>query len=284
MSMHALSLGALLAAGCAPTGSQPPSTDGPEASSGLASSSSTTTADDVASSDDTAGTDVSTGTTMAAATSSSRADESGSDGTASGATASDSEERRGCVDSARWSIAAGSPIEVDGIVADGEWDDATPFAIEAGADWTVPVGIKHDGEALLLVYASFQPPAAPPFAVFPELMVDVGLDAGDALERDDFWFHVSATDCSATGALDEYEGCVPDARDWDANNFPQGSLIDLVEIRIPLQTLGLDLAAPRDVGLLLRLSDTQGFATQWPDDGDAEVPATWAAVRLCPAQ
>ena len=179
-------------------------------------------------------------------------------------------------------IPPGTPVVVDGSVAPGEWADAGQFTIDASPTWSADVGVKHDGESLLIVFAQFQPPSAPPAIAFPEVMLDVGNDKLERLGADDWWFHVSATDCAAIGELDNYEGCVPEADGWEANNFSNGPPIDLVEIRIDFATLGLDAQTEQDLGLLLRLSDTQGFATHWPTVADPLVPATWATARICP--
>lgn|GEM_PF-1450393 len=177
-------------------------------------------------------------------------------------------------------ITLGSAVTVDGQVSDGEWTDAAPFSIQPAEDWSADVGIKHDGDSLVFVFASFQPPSVPPAIVFPEVLIDVGNDKPETLGPDDWWFHVSATDCAAAGEVDNYDGCVPEAEGWEANNFAAGP-IDLVEIRIELATLGLD-PGQHELGLLLRLSDTQGFATHWPAQGDPLAPVTWSTVRLCP--
>jgi hypothetical protein len=197
-------------------------------------------------------------------------------------TGSSSSGEVACAQAHPFPISRGRPVAVDGSVDPGEWDDAQPYAVTPAPGWTVPVGIKHDGEALLVVFAQIQPPARPPFAAFPELMIDVGNDKSSVLADDDWWFHVSATDCHGMGEYDNYRTCVPEGEGWDANNFPGGSLIDLVEIRIEFATLGVDPNLEQDIGLLLRLSDTQGYAAHWPADGNADAPATWATVHLCP--
>jgi len=181
------------------------------------------------------------------------------------------------------STGAGEPVCVGentipfggAVVVDG-------YMIQPQEGWSVPVGIKHDAEAITIAFAQLQPPGPPPFAVFPELLIDVGNEKLEALGPDDWWFHVSATDCAAAGRYDDYDGCVLEARTWEANNFPSGELIDAVEIRIPLQTLGIDQRQPVEIGIALRLSDTQGYAAHWPLTADPATPSTWATVQLCP--
>lgn len=175
----------------------------------------------------------------------------------------------------------GAQVVVDGSLERDEWADATPFVMTPGRGWEVPVGIKHDGESLLFAFAALQPATSPPVA-FPEVMLDVNNDKATRLASDDWWFHVSATDCSAIGRLDDYKTCVPEADGWAANNFPAGTLIDIVEIAIEFETLGIDPTQEQDVGLLLRLSDTQGFAAHWPAAADPQDPSSWSTLHLCP--
>lgn len=178
-------------------------------------------------------------------------------------------------------VPAGGPITVDGSVSAGEWDDAAPFAFRVRPDWTTTVRLKHDGEALSVLFTEFQPPSSPPHIVFPELALRVGDQPSQDWTLDDWWFHVSLTDCAAQGAHDDFAGCVPEATGWAANNFEHG-VIDAVEIRIEFATLGIDATRPQNLGVLLRLSDTQGYARHWPKEADLEVPATWAEATLCP--
>jgi hypothetical protein len=187
-----------------------------------------------------------------------------------------------CVDAHELVIPIGAAVVVDGSAPAGEWDDAAQYGLTPTLDWSVPVGIKHDSEGLLVVFAQIRPPAPPPVVAFPELMIDVGNDKSRTLGPDDWWFHVSATDCHGTGEYDNYRTCVAEAEGWEANNFPAGSLIDLVEIRIDFATIGIDPTVEQDLGLLLRLSDTQGWAAHWPADGNPDAPSTWATVHLCP--
>lgn len=172
-------------------------------------------------------------------------------------------------------------VAVDGSLERDEWADATPFVMTPGRGWEVPVAIKQDGESLLFAFASLQPETPPPIA-FPEVMLDVNNDKATRLGPDDWWFHVSATDCASIGRLDDYKTCLPEADGWAANNFPAGTLIDIVEIAIEFETLGIDPTQEQDVGLLLRLSDTQGFAAHWPDAADPQDPSSWSTLHLCP--
>ena len=175
----------------------------------------------------------------------------------------------------------GTSVTIDGTLERGEWSDLQAFEISPSRGWTVPVALKHDGRSLLFAFASLQPGTPPPFA-FPEVLLDVGNDKARALGRDDWWFHVSGTDCAATGRIDDYDGCMPEGVGWRANNFPQGTLIDIVEIAIDFDTLGVDPSVEQDIGFLLRLSDTGRFAAHWPADADPEAPSTWSTLHLCP--
>ncbi len=182
---------------------------------------------------------------------------------------------------ARWIVPPGASIDVDGAIGSGEWDDARPYPLAPTPDWTPVVKMKHDGQSLLVLFSQFQPPSRPPAVVFPEILLDIGNDKAASLEADDWWFHVSFTDCAATGRYDDYDGCVPQAEGWEANNFSRGPLLNLIEMRIDFATLQIDATEAQDLGLLLRLSDTQGYASHWPADADPDRPATWATTRVC---
>lgn len=179
-------------------------------------------------------------------------------------------------------IPRGSTVVVDGELTEGEWDDAVSLEFVVDDGWVVAALVKYDEATLQVAYRGLQPPS-PVQIGFPELLLDTQLDGGGEMDDDDWWFHVSFTDCAANAAYDDFDGCEPVVDGWEANNYPQGNLLDVVELRIEFDHLGMTGALGSPLGLALRLSDTNAWSTTWPDGADPGVPATWTPAALCGA-
>ncbi|HET53913.1 MAG TPA: hypothetical protein ENN33_01700, partial [Ignavibacteria bacterium] len=54
-------------------------------------------------------------------------------------------------------INKGKPVNVDGILEEGEWDDAGKISIEITDRYSITVYFKHDGENLLFAFDGFLP-------------------------------------------------------------------------------------------------------------------------------
>ena len=102
------------------------------------------------------------------------------------------------------SIPFGSTPTIDGEIASGEWDDTESLVINPDGVVSSEIHIKHDGENL---YVAFMGAFGSSF-FFPEILVDPDNSKATGWEQDDWWFHVSATDCESQSAPSVYDNCL----------------------------------------------------------------------------
>ncbi len=179
-------------------------------------------------------------------------------------------------------IPHGASVLVDGELSSGEWDDAEVRNLGIAGVIDVTVRIKHDGANLLAAYEySF---LADENLCFPEMLIDVGMDMAESWAPDDWWFHVSGSDCEAHGTYDVWGDCAIVQPDWlGVPNFamvPEPPVLDTFEVSIPFSKIGV--AAGDSVGLAFRIeyfSVTQEYA-YWPSDAAVATPSTWGAAAL----
>ncbi|UCC45606.1 MAG: VCBS repeat-containing protein [Candidatus Zixiibacteriota bacterium] len=175
-------------------------------------------------------------------------------------------------------IPLGSPVLVDGIMASGEWSDAVVLAMSIEDVVDATVHVKHDGENLLsaFVYSFTDGEVDLPC----ELFFDVNNDKTPDWQTDDWWFHVSASDCEARGTFDVYTDCLDIQPDWSAAPNATGSPLDTIEIEIPFVKIGIDTGCP--IGIALHVwnwPDGHGF---WPPYAVSDSPSTWGTAVLKP--
>ncbi|HUV29627.1 MAG TPA: CRTAC1 family protein [Acidobacteriota bacterium] len=179
-------------------------------------------------------------------------------------------------------IPFGAPVVMDGTLDPGEWSDAVlrQFTVDNWVDVTVM--IKHDGTNLLAAYHYvFRQEEN---LCLPEMLIDVGNDKTEHWMSDDWWFHVSASDCEAHGTYDLYNDCSVVQPDWEGiPNFPMvpdPPPLDTFEIRIPLTKIGV--AVGDAIGLAFRAEWVPTIYGYWPADAAVESPATWGTAILKP--
>ncbi len=173
-------------------------------------------------------------------------------------------------------IPLGEPIEPDGTIDPLEWAGAEIVAIPVQAT-EVNVIINHDGENLNL---GFQPLAEGGLIIFPEVYVDPMNDKSTMFGADDWWFHTSEDqECGAQGMLDAWPTCVDDNPDWVSTPGFAGPA-NVVEYSIPLELLGIDLTEVCEIGLAVRVTNTQTVAEIWPGEAARDEPNTWATLAL----
>ena len=166
----------------------------------------------------------------------------------------------------------GITIFVDGKISQGEWDDAQFVNLQSSGNKIVRIMFKHDGENLLFAFldnlgsANFR---------FPEIFFDINNDKSDSWMNDDWWFHVSATNCFNRGAHSVYNinTCKTVQPGWQANNF-SASLPDTVEIKIPFSLVELDTNRS-EVGIAFDVTDTYSAWEFYPAGANINSPATW---------
>jgi len=176
-------------------------------------------------------------------------------------------------------IPAGNPVNINGVLEEGEWEDALLVTVQS-AGRTIDYRLKHDNEALLIAVDLKNTSST---AVrFPEILLDCDHDKSLQWQPDDWWFHVSATDCEYKGNHSIYDNCEIDHPDWDAvPNFgtaPGAVPIDTIEFMIPLVKLGLQV---KDTfGIALDVTNTANSWEFWPLGAMLNSPASWAACTL----
>lgn len=169
------------------------------------------------------------------------------------------------------SIPKGTSIVADGIISQNEWDDANAIQIASAGNKTVRVLFKHNGNALMFAFldnlgsANFR---------FPELLLDINNDKSQQWQNDDWWFHVSATNCFHRGAPNIYDNCEDEQPDWEANNFSV-ELPDTVEIKIPFSLVEMD-SNVKYIGMAFDVTNTFNAWEYFPSNADSLNPSTWA--------
>ena len=136
-------------------------------------------------------------------------------------------------------IEPGAPVTIDGDMQPSEWHDADTvrFVVEDLVD--VEVRFKHDGSSLLFAFISDRKGNAG--EVHPEIYVDSNNDKSLGWLADDWWFHVSATDCDVNGAYADFSNCSVTQPDWQAARNPTPPdfpPMDTTEVRIPFAKIG----------------------------------------------
>ncbi len=169
-----------------------------------------------------------------------------------------------------------SVIVPDGIIADGEWDSAAEREIRVGTT-VIRVLAQHDGEALCLAFlgglqSTFH---------FPEVLLDIDNAKSEGWQNDDWWFHVSGTDCHSQGEHSNYDNCRVEQGDWEGvPNADMNSQISAMEIRIPFATVGIDLSVQSRIGIAFDVTNTATSWQFWPADATLDSPASWATATI----
>jgi hypothetical protein len=177
-------------------------------------------------------------------------------------------------------IRPGTAPKLDGKVELAEWWDASGVRFCAQADLEVQVLFKHD--ATYLYFAFVCGANAAGALVMPEIAIDPALDRSPAWATDDWWFHVSGSDCEAKGRYDVYTACAIDHGDWSGvPNFslsPNPAPLNAFEIRIPLRKIGV--SAGDSIGIAFSVLYNTERRSSWPFEAAFDSPATWAHATL----
>jgi hypothetical protein len=169
----------------------------------------------------------------------------------------------------------GSAPLIDGVMSLLEWSDAAHIEIKVNANETVKVFYKTHADTL---YFSFVGRLESGNFRFPEICLDTRNDKSFFWEGDDWWFHVSATDCDYNGAPAVYTDCALDQDDWLAMpNIVHGlPIVDSIEIAIPFSKV--NLASKDTFGIAFNVTNTFSTWNFWPEEAQLQQPATWATA------
>lgn len=172
-------------------------------------------------------------------------------------------------------INQGSPISPDGQFQHQEWTDANSFVFTINSNRSTRVYYKHDGQHLNIAFAGSLQTGG---TYFPELMIDPNNSDESNIQSNDWWFHVSATDCEYQGQYGNYNNCQGVRPNWKAApNFQQGRIVDTVEIQIPFSTLGIQ--ANDTIGIGFLLNNFQSIL-KYPSGSSHLNPSSWSNAIL----
>ncbi|MFC2114505.1 T9SS type A sorting domain-containing protein [Bacteroidota bacterium] len=179
-------------------------------------------------------------------------------------------------------IRSGTTPTIDGHFEMSEWSDADSVQIDLGNNRKVEVYYKYDHVNLYFVFNGIIGSNGM-IRVFPEVCIDPLSNKGNTIQADDWWFHVSATDCEGHGETDVYNDCLEVQPDWiGVPNFKMNFEPDTIEMELPIIKLFGDLNHNKTIGLCFVLNNTVNFRKVWPQNADHLNPETWAVAEFEP--
>jgi len=175
-------------------------------------------------------------------------------------------------------IPRGTSVTIDGVLQSDEWIDAYKLTLSVEQIVDATVFVKHDGESVLAAFLYSFPGGE--IDCPPEIFFDIDNDKSPEWQLDDWWFHVSASDCEARGTYDVYTDCAVNQPDWSAAPNATGLPLDTFEIAIPFSKIGIGTEST--VGIAFHVwyyPDGHGF---WPPSAVSDSPSTWGTAVLEP--
>jgi hypothetical protein len=176
-------------------------------------------------------------------------------------------------------IPEGRPATIDGTVYSNEWGDAAKVTLPTGIPLAdeVDVYLKHANETLYICYVGDFEQGNPKF---PEICLDPDWDQSPSWQADDWWFHISATDCDFQGDYSNFQNCDTVQSDWNAapNISPGPPSTAAIEMYIPFSKISPALTVQDTVGLRLQMGTIAGPAEFWPEASFLGDPSTWATA------
>lgn len=169
-------------------------------------------------------------------------------------------------------------VVIDGVMHPGEWESSGHVDIDLGSGKYTRVFFAHDLNTMFFAFAGHLESEN---ALFPEVLIDALNNKSSSWDDDDWWFHVSATDCDAVGMPSTFNHCLLDHDDWDAepNILNDAVITDTVEIGISLEKLGV-LAPINGFGIAFRTTNIITSTYYWPETAYLGDPSTWATFKL----
>ena len=163
--------------------------------------------------------------------------------------------------------------QIDGTIKGNEWINAGSTDISINANTAgIEVLFQHDNSNLYIAYLGNLQTAG---FKFPEVLIDVNNHKSTVWMSDDWWFHVSATDCEYQGTHSNYDSCMLIRPNWTAApNFHNGPVVDTVEIAIPFSTIGFNINTMDTMGISFAVNDFIIWE-YWPVMADINNPSTW---------
>jgi len=172
-----------------------------------------------------------------------------------------------------------SLINTDGNITNTEWFNSAHFEINS-AGRPIDFFVCHDNENLYIAVDLKNENASN--LRFPEILFDINNDKSTFWKNDDWWFHVSATDCYYQGNYSNYSNCETEHESWIAvPNFGTAAnspLIDSIEIKIPFSLIGINLSDT--IGFALDVTNTVNSWEYFPSGAQISNPSSWANINF----
>ncbi len=164
---------------------------------------------------------------------------------------------------------------IDGVDSETEWAEAVEVTIEVTPTAYTKVRALHHQDTL---YVAFADNLESMNFRFPELIIDPQNMKSTNWAANQWWFHVSLTDCEYMGAPGVYDNCLTVQPDWQAvpNFAPGPPVTDFVEIAIPFSKLGIE--ETDTIGISFLVTNTGNVWNYWPDNAALVNPSTWATA------
>lgn len=168
-----------------------------------------------------------------------------------------------------------SPL-TDGLFHRSEWTGADSVVIPISSNKSTKVYFKHDNTKLYVAFAGNLQSGG---NYFPEVLVDSQHDRATTFASDDWWFHVSATDCEYQGQYGNYSNCSVVRPNWTAlpNFVFGGPAVDTVELEISFSTLGI--TTNDTIGLSFLLNNFTAVQA-YPLSSIETNPSTWSSATF----
>lgn len=170
---------------------------------------------------------------------------------------------------------------VDGVLSAGEWEGAAVVEVLIDGNLPVQVYSVHDGENL---YVAFDGPFGGQF-MFPEVLIDPDNSKSVSWQPDDWWFHVSGTDCESQGEPNNYDLCEVEHDSWQGvPNFSPELSPNTIEIVLPFSKINVGETLPHMIGITFDLTNTISQWRYWPSEANSVSPGTWGTAVLLPKE
>jgi|GEM_PF-2892593 len=161
---------------------------------------------------------------------------------------------------------------IDGHFSPGEWPKPFSEELLLRDGSKTEVYIEYDSTGLFLAFVNNLGSKVR----FPEVNLDIANNKANAFDQDDWWFHVSATDCEYQGMYGNYDSCQFVRPNWlAAPNFTRAQNPDTVEVYIPWTTLSYTLDESDTLGIGLVSTNTFSQWDLWPAQASEKDPSTW---------
>lgn len=166
------------------------------------------------------------------------------------------------------SVPEGTAATIDGVISEGEWDDASFVHINGGSK----VYFKHTSSHLYLAYDESL------YGMSAGMYIDLSHNGGTSPQSDDLWIHGSANAFEFNGDGSTWQQKAPS--DWI---YQASSTSGTNEFEIALSKFGNTTLSDTIFGVLFSSMDwSNGYESTFPAGGHANCtnPDSWANLKF----